>query len=594
MASALVLGLSACIPSPDASNGQATALTATVPGDVQPTVVVPAPEGEALAAVDGMSEIAGGLDVVFGTPVEVSLDGELPAEGATLSRTYAAPLPNDANPTFAYWNEEYGAWYATPTTLSADRRTATAIVHHFSLWNDFVLGTTAALTSVRDAAAQAGQKVGEVARNAGEWLGQAATNGANAIYWTAASYLSSRVELPECDQSTPNWVSDIPVSFAVEDSVRFCAGHDASNPDVLVLKARSNRGYGFPVNLAVDPVWEYNSTYEQNLATAIDTIGGVDSAIGESIAELFNSGRFVGSGEEISFGIPASALTGFASDFLLELPAPSMEQYMASTGARLIAGMGAAKSDGLVAFGIIFATCASGVNAAGGDAIRVSAAVLNCAYGNTDLIMKTYAAELARRGLEPSAAMKSAGKLLGQVTILFSGLGLLIDLTDYSADQAASRETRALRISLNPQALAPKPWLISGAGIGPATFDGPWSTVEPALGSHALRCDGSSQDWFVSVWGENPAHYIFLVAGGGEISAKVEGAPATAEGITLGSSESDLKALGYRVAPNAHTPYGSMYVLHDAGREIGVGVTPEGFVWAIDVGGAYLPAEFCN
>lgn len=83
-------------------------------------------------------------------PVEVVVTGILPSGGAVLTRTYHSALPDGAAATFAFYDEELGAWHAVPSTLSADRTSLSATVHHLSLWTDIVSGSWASLKNASE------------------------------------------------------------------------------------------------------------------------------------------------------------------------------------------------------------------------------------------------------------------------------------------------------------------------------------------------------------------------------------------------------------------------------------------------------------
>lgn len=297
--------LVACTP-PAVEPTNPGSLDVTVAGGDQPTVEVAALPEAAAAEITGLGQAT---EFVMGTPMSIELDGEFPSGGATLTRTYAQPLPEEVAATFAYWDEEFETWQAVPTSISQDRLTVTADVNHFSIWTDFIAGSQQALTTIRDSAAKAGQAVAE-------WTTGAVNTASGALHWSLGNIFTKRVELPECDLPTPAWVIDLPVGVGVDDPVRFCAGYDKANPELLVVKARANRGYGFPAVLNVPSVWEYNSTSENSIGKLLEQVGSLDQAVADATSQLLNEGRFVGAGEEISFGIPASSLTDFEAPWV--------------------------------------------------------------------------------------------------------------------------------------------------------------------------------------------------------------------------------------------------------------------------------------
>ncbi|WP_424708152.1 hypothetical protein [Microbacterium sp. SLBN-111] len=397
-------------------------------------------------ATQGITDAGMMTDFVVGTAMSIEFDGPLPDSGVTLTRTYAAPLPEDAVATFAYWDAEYGTWRAVTSTLSPDRRTVTAVVHHLSWWNDFIAGSKDAIGKVVDAAKSAGQAVSQ-------WATDTATTAAEALHWSLGNIFTTRVELPECDFPTPNWVIDLPVGTAVDDPVRFCAGYDKANPGLLVVKARANRGYGFPVSLAVTPAWEYNSSSENSLGSMIDTVGNLDKTVATSMAELLNHGRYVAAGKEVSFGIPASALRGYSAQYLMELPAPSVAQFVSSTIAQQLVAWGVGQAEGQLAAALAMANCWSSF-ASADDVGKVSGAVLTCVNNADEKVARLLGEVLRQRGMQENAAGKLAGKLVGRVSLALAFIPAVISTFDYLAETNLPRNARALSITIDAASTA--------------------------------------------------------------------------------------------------------------------------------------------
>jgi hypothetical protein len=100
----------------------------------------------------------------------------------------------------AYFDPRLRTWVAVPTTLSGDRQTLSATVHHFSVWDTIDYG------------------VG--------WL------------------LDTRVSAPKCDGPVPSWISHDKGVVYVDDEntpLRWCVGHDPKNPATLERSGYSAR-----------------------------------------------------------------------------------------------------------------------------------------------------------------------------------------------------------------------------------------------------------------------------------------------------------------------------------------------------------------
>ncbi|ODT25940.1 MAG: hypothetical protein ABS64_00125 [Microbacterium sp. SCN 69-37] len=478
----------------------------------------------------------------MGTPMSIELAGEFPAGGATLTRTYAQPLPDDVAATFAYWDEVFETWQAVPTSISTDRRSVTADVDHFSIWTDFLSGSQQSLTAIRDSAAKAGQAVAE-------WTTGAVNTASGALHWSLGNIFTKRVELPECDLPTPAWVIDLPVGVGVDDPVRFCAGYDKANPELLVVKARANRGYGFPAVLNVQPVWEYNSTSENSIGKLLEQVGSLDQAVADATFQLLNEGRFVGAGEEISFGIPASSLTDFTNEYLLEMRLPSVAQVLMSTVAQQLAAWGASKINGTLAAALAVANCGSSL-AGVTDIGNGAGAVLGCLRSADEKIAQMIGLALLANGMQENAAGKLAGQLVGKISVALALMPAAINTIDYIAEMTLPQNARSLTISA-AEVTAPdpdEPWLITAEGVGPIRL----AHVEEDFALVRERrylCSGADVAWAVAggadgnIGGGERGPWIQISAVG-EVTGDVA-APRTASGITIGTTLSELKAAGF-------------------------------------------------
>ena len=69
-------------------------------------------------------------------PARVTLTGApLPSGGAVLARRLANPIPEGRSAALAFWDEHLDVWVPVQSSVSADRRTVSAHVSHFSFWD---------------------------------------------------------------------------------------------------------------------------------------------------------------------------------------------------------------------------------------------------------------------------------------------------------------------------------------------------------------------------------------------------------------------------------------------------------------------------
>jgi hypothetical protein len=153
---------------------------------------------------DGVEATAGGVQL------ELS-DGSLGVRGAVLTRRLSAPLAPGATASLAYFDADRSAWLPVPTRVSKDRRTLSAIAHHFSAWE--------------------------------------------AVEYGAGWLLDKRVSPPECQGDLPAWMQSDGITFLDDKNapLRWCAGADPGDPSLLQVKVAVNRTYGVSVRPAAVP-----------------------------------------------------------------------------------------------------------------------------------------------------------------------------------------------------------------------------------------------------------------------------------------------------------------------------------------------------
>src|SRR5690606_30727021 len=90
--------------------------------------------------------------------------------------------------------------------------------------------------------------------------------------YLVGSVLSTRVDAPTCSSPSPSWVANtVFIEFHKNNPIHFCAGSAPSDPDLLEIKVRVNRGSGLTVSTSADPVSAANTTF----AGAADVLGGI-------------------------------------------------------------------------------------------------------------------------------------------------------------------------------------------------------------------------------------------------------------------------------------------------------------------------------
>lgn len=389
-----------------------------------------------------------------GSPVEVTLDGEVPDGGVTLTRTFPVAIPEDVAVTFVYHDDTIGEWRAVVSDISPDRLSVSATVDHLSIWTTitggaqqamdvFTAGLSAAGTIITGAADSAYQGVQQF-NNTVERTFVAAAEGS---YYTVGKVFDVRVDAPTCDGDIPGWADS--TTFIATDRnnpVLWCAGHDAQHPELLVVKARINRGYGSFAETAATPAWTYNSAYDQDtFDAALAAITELDQVIAQSVTEITGGGRLVGAGMEISFGFSEEAVRALEiGQPLVTLAIPNLSGFLATSIAQAITKSGT-MLEGTLAALIGVASCSkdmAGVN----DIETASRAAITCISEFDDVIAQKVALGLLQSGMSPQAAGQTAGSTLAKFTVWLALIGPVFNIMNYTADSMLPDSARTLTV----------------------------------------------------------------------------------------------------------------------------------------------------
>jgi hypothetical protein len=135
----------------------------------------------------------------------------------------------------------------------------------------------------------------------------------------------------------------------------FCTGHDTKKPELVVLKARVNRGYGYHVSTGAPTDWRYNSTEASpgEFETLRRAVAEVDTTNAALVGQLFAGGDLVGPGEEFSAGMTNSAAASLpAGQPALTLSPASAYVFLATLTAKLVLDNVLDQAQGIVAMGV--------------------------------------------------------------------------------------------------------------------------------------------------------------------------------------------------------------------------------------------------
>ena len=138
-------------------------------------------------------------------------------------------------------------------------------------------------------------------------LGAKLADVADWMYYAVGKVFDTRVDAPVCDSEPPSWVREV---VFIEDNrnnpIRFCSGRDGKKPNLLVVKARVNRGFAFAAKPAVKTAWQYNSSEATGLWDAVlPWLRANDEALRDTLLQVTGGDPrlAVGAGQELSLGL---------------------------------------------------------------------------------------------------------------------------------------------------------------------------------------------------------------------------------------------------------------------------------------------------
>jgi hypothetical protein len=441
----------------------------------------------------------GGL--MAGAPVEITAEDGAAAQGVLLTREYAVPLPADAAATLAYFDDDRGDWVAVPTEIAADRRSITARVGHLSLWDDFVSATDDARAAFGQGLRQAGQaaqditeKVYETAQGFNAAVKQTFADAGDALYYGVGKAIDVRVDPPSCDGDPPAWVDDtVVIAEHRNNPVLWCVGHDAQAPELLVVKARVNRGFAMFAHTAAPAAWRWNSTFDQDaFDAALAAVTDLDGTLAESVATLFGSGMIVGAGQEIGFGFAEDQVRRLPiGQPLVSLDVPEPVAFLATAAAQLLVQHEVGVAEGMLTTVIAVASCGADVLGVT-DLATAARAVATCFQSADEAIARRVGVALLERGMDPQLAGQKAGRLVGKISIGLALVGPLFNAFNYVAERGIDPAARRLTVYLHrspgsgpdvsgppTQVITLDPFTTGGALAAGYTVDD--HTAEPAV-----------------------------------------------------------------------------------------------------------------
>lgn len=435
-------------PAPVASVAKLGRSAVKAPEQWEGKVTIAAPKVTAPLVAETRSLLDAGL--LVGTPLELIADQSLPDQGVTITRSYPAPLGEGMAATLAFFNVEAGGWQAVPSTLSSDRRTVSARVHHLSIWNDVLSGTQQSVEQFRTAAGDAVRAGSELTASELSAAGAKLADVADWMYYAVGKVFDTRVDAPSCEPKEPDWVKDV---VDIEDNrnnpIRFCTGRDAKKPNLLVVKARVNRGFAFAAKPALPTGWRYNSTADAGLwDKVLPWLKANDAALRDTVLRVTGGdpSLAVGAGQELSFGLAEKDVRGAKSSTVVELHPPGALLFLTSVLAQLLAQDKALKSTGTLAAVLSVASCVTNVaDADKDDPLAVAGAVLVCLQTASETITKLVVRAMIEAGAESAKTVNVAG-VLTRASIYLALVGPLFSWMNWGTETKTLRSARTVDV----------------------------------------------------------------------------------------------------------------------------------------------------
>ena len=426
-----------------------------------------------------------------GAPVRIELDGgRLARSGATLTRTLKKPLPAGTTAVLASYDVKRHAWRAVPTTLRSDRRTLTARVQHFSIWDDIEYGAG--------------------------WL------------------LDRRVDAPKCEEPVPKWVSDTTFLDDKNAPLRWCVGHDPKNDSVLVVKVAVNRSYGVGVHPAITPSWTYDSLFgsgPDDFLTGLLTRG---ASIPERVRGVFGGQLPLLGAEEADFGFTEAQVRKAGTNALISV---TLDGRDGLAGLTYMALSKLAGDEGKVGRQVAAITAIVAIaqceNALLGPLSKhawsqLAKGAVSCATDHADDVTKLIAATLP--AALPKTDAKQIGRLAGKIggklwQVWAAGVAFQFGtwLADRKLDHAAFELHAFARVIRNPTPTAALSATSTCLAWNAASFD-----ARKAYARQAVPLVAGARGYS----GEEAVAYVYGYIGGGCKRAADRGAAAR---TTLGS-----------------------------------------------------------
>lgn len=400
--------------------------TTTVRKENTPTTINATPDLPAAAAQSLDALVSKGN--IVGTPVDLTLNGDFPTEGVRLERTYPSPLPDDATVSFMYWDTTANQWVPVPGVISADRRSAHAIIHHYSFWGDFISSASDSLDTFRKQTVEAFTAIGNAAE-------KTIVDVSNTLAYEAGSFFDSRTEPQPCDVPLPRWVQNTAfIEQHFNNPVHWCVQGVPGNSTQVSISAKANRGHGFVLGNVPDGMTVTNDSFDFDLnKTLTDITTDRGAVIANSPMAVLYSDKYIPPGATVTITFDEDTYYDTLNQqAVVKVETPHWFLAISSFIVNQIIGTGEGLLNGRAAAAILLTNCwvkSKNVDGLRGNSLGL-AACLGSANGLEDF------------GLPKLEVGRSAALKINLTMVLFAAVNNgTVFVTDNMVDGAAYKAT---------------------------------------------------------------------------------------------------------------------------------------------------------
>jgi hypothetical protein len=361
-----------------------------------------------------------------------------------------------------------------------------------------------------------------------------------------------------------------------DERASWCAGMSGGKPELQVKNTRSYPSFIESTSGLVlqDP----DNSIESLIAQLFTILGVGPTEPGNSLYPLF-------AGELARYQVANDSLQGLRVSANPSAYVAQVLRFAVDTSVLVAGAVGKSVSAKTITTAMEATNCVDGFGKIAGANPASANAVADYLKVAVDASFACVGSTMAK--LYTGGAL--AALVVGGLSWIFNGAQLVGSAAQAIGDMVTNiGNDYIVSISKNTR------WLITSEGIGPAQFADSTETAEAALGDAALDCRGESGPWVVTIWGDGMrSAYMYMLALNPADVDSITDAPVTQSGVTIGTPESELVALGYTLETSKIGVDFPEYTWEEDGVPFVAGVE-DGVVYGLGVGTTEMQIEYCS